>query len=271
VNTIAPVQSSRTEPGPYNSRTFAGTTGFVTGGGTGIGRAAALALAAEGCAVTVAGRTARTLEDTVRAVIAAGGSADYVICDVADENAVASAVRAALGNGDRLDFAVNCAGIDGDAIEMTAEYPTAKFDRIIATNVRGVFLSMKYELHQMAAQGFGAIVNVSSGAGLVGVPGFAAYSASKWAELGMTKSAALEYANRGIRINAICPGLVETPLWTKTVAVHPEEADRLIRAHPIGRIAKASEIADAIVWLCSNQSSFVVGAALPIDGGYTAQ
>lgn len=253
------------------NKQFEGKSAFITGGGTGIGRATALALAAEGCAVTVAGRTARTLEETVGEIEAAGGRARYAICDVADETAVANAVKSAAGRTGRLDFAVNSAGVDGEGPETTIDYPMDKFDRMMATNVRGVFLSMKHELLQMQAQGFGSIINISSGAGLTGVPGYAAYSASKWAEIGMTKSAAIEYAKHGIRINAICPGLVDTPLWQQSAAADEENANRLIGAHPIGRIAQASEIADAIVWLCSDKSSYLVGAALPLDGGYTAQ
>jgi NAD(P)-dependent dehydrogenase (short-subunit alcohol dehydrogenase family) len=253
------------------SRHFSRKTAFVTGGGSGIGRAAALALAAEGFTVTVAGRTKETLDETVRQIKAADGSARFAICDVADETAVMAALKVAIGHSNHLDCAVNCAGIDGEAPAMTADYPLDSFDRMIATNVRGMFVSMKHELAQMQSQGFGSIVNISSGAGLVGVAGFAAYSASKWAEVGMTKSAALEYAKHGIRINAICPGLVDTPLWAATASADPESAERIIQAHPIGRIATADEIAAAIVWLCSDQSSYVVGAALPLDGGYTAQ
>lgn len=253
------------------SRQFIGKVAFITGGGTGIGRAAALALAAEGCTVTVAGRTERTLKGTVREIQDTGGSARHAICDVADEDAVTAAVKTAIGDSGRLDFAINSAGVDGEGPELTTDYPMDKFDRMMATNVRGVFLSMKHELLQMQKQGFGAIVNIASGAGLIGVPGYAAYSASKWAEIGMTKSAALEYAKHGIRINAVCPGLVDTPLWAQSAAADKENADRLIAAHPIGRIAKPEEIADAIVWLCSERSSYLVGTALPLDGGYTAQ
>lgn len=250
---------------------FSAKTAIVTGGGSGIGLAVAIALAAEGCTVTVVGRTAATLEQTVDQIRAAGGNARYAIGDVADEDAVAAAVEVAVGNSNRLDFAVNCAGIDGEAPQTTVDYPMDMFDRMMATNVRGMFVSMKHELLQMRSQGFGSIVNIASGAGLVGIPGFAAYSASKWAEVGMTKSAALEYAKDGIRINAICPGLVETPLWDATARTDPATADRLIGAHPIGRIAKANEIADAVLWLCSDQSLYLVGTALPLDGGYTAQ
>jgi NAD(P)-dependent dehydrogenase (short-subunit alcohol dehydrogenase family) len=254
------------------TKQLTGKTAIVTGGGTGIGRAAALALASEGCAVTIAGRTRGTLESTVRDVEAAGGRARYAICDVADEAAVAAAVEAAIGDTGRLDFAVNSAGIDGgDNVMMTTDYSMKVLDEMIATNVRGMFLSMKYELRQMKKQAFGSIVNVSSGAGLVGVPGYSGYSATKFAEIGMTKSSAIEYAKDGIRINAVCPGLVDTPLIAKMLVESKAFADGLVANHPIGRIARSSEIADVIVWLCSDKSTYLVGAALPLDGGYTAQ
>lgn len=254
------------------TKQFNGKSAIVTGGGTGIGRAAALALAAEGCTVTIVGRTAATLERTVADIQAAGGDARYAICDVTDEAAVAAAVKVAVGQTGRLDFAVNSAGIDGDDKPvMTAAYSVDVFDQMIATNVRGMFLSMKYELLQMEAQGTGSIVNISSGAGLVGVGGYSGYCASKHAEIGMTKSSAIEYASRGIRINVICPGLVDTPLIAKMLEENKAFADHLVDSHPIGRIARASEISDAVVWLCSDKSSYLVGAALPLDGGYTAR
>ncbi|HEV7607168.1 MAG TPA: SDR family oxidoreductase [Steroidobacteraceae bacterium] len=251
---------------------FTGKTALVTGGGTGIGRAAALGLAAEGCTVTVAGRTAATLEDTVCAIEAIGGNARYAVCDVTVESTVAAAVKAAVGDSGKLDFAVNSAGIvGGDHFALTADYSVQTFDQMIATNVRGMFLSMKYELLQMQTQAFGSIVNISSGAGLVGIAGYSGYSATKFAEIGMTKSSAIEYAKRGIRINAICPGLVDTPSIAKLLEASRDFASRVVDSHPIGRIAKASEIADAVVWLCSDRSSYLIGAALPLDGGYTAQ
>lgn len=254
------------------TKQFLGKTVLVTGGGTGIGRAAALALAAEGCTVTIAGRTAVTLEQTVSDIRTAGGDARYAICDVTDEAAVAAAVKVAVGDSGHLDFAVNSAGIDGgDNAMMTAEYSMDIFDKMVATNVRGMFLSMKYELLQMQTQGFGSIVNISSGAGLVGVAGYSGYSASKHAEIGMTKSSAIEYAQRGIRINVICPGLVDTPLIAKMLEESNDFAEHLVDNHPIGRIAKASEISDAVVWLCSDKSTYLIGAALPLDGGYTAR
>jgi NAD(P)-dependent dehydrogenase (short-subunit alcohol dehydrogenase family) len=248
---------------------FAGKTALVTGGGTGIGRATALALAAEGCTVTVVGRTPATLEETVSLVQGTGGSARFTTCDVSDEDDVRKAVEVAVGDSGRLDFGVNSAGVSGgDQLQPTAEYSTEKFDGIIATDLRGTFLSMKYELKQMKAQGFGSVVNVASGTGLVGVPGFAGYTAAKHGVVGLTKTAALDYGPDGIRVNAIAAGLVETPLLAGRP---PEVMAARIAAHPLGRIAKASEIADAVVWLCSDQSSFVTGAAIPVDGGYTAR
>lgn len=251
-------------------RQFEGTAALITGGGTGIGRASALALAAKGCLVTVAGRTVATLEETVRQVKAAGGVASFVECDVTDERSVRSAVDAAVADSGRLDFGVNNAGVSGgDDQRKTADYATETFDRMFAVDLRGTFLSMKYELQHMTAQGFGAIVNVGSGSGLVGAPGFAGYCAAKHGVVGLTKSAALDYAADGIRINVICPGLVNTPLIA--TGRSPEYMAAMVAAHPIGRLAEAREIADAVVWLCSAKSGFVTGVALPVDGGYTAR
>jgi NAD(P)-dependent dehydrogenase (short-subunit alcohol dehydrogenase family) len=243
----------------------------ITGGGSGIGRAAALALAAEGYAVTVAGRTAATLEETVRLVTEAGGTAQYVVTDVHDEDAVRHAVQTAAGEAGRLDVAVNSAGLDGgNDAHPFIDYPVETLDLMMATNVRGMFFSMKHELEIMAAQGFGSIVNISSGAGLAGVPGYAGYVASKFAEIGLTKSAALDYAGRNVRVNAVCPGLVNTPLIADMVTENPEMHERLLASHPLGRIAEPEEVADAIVYLATNKSSYVTGIALPVDGGYLA-
>ena len=246
---------------------FAGRTALVTGGGSGIGRATALALAAEGALVTVAGRTRDTLEETVRLVQANGGAARHVVADVTDESAVEAAIEAAIGDTGRLDIAVNNAGYDGE-YQLTADYSTDMLDTMIAINIRGVFLSMKHELRQMTAQRFGSVVNMSSGAGLVGVAGFSGYTATKAAEISMTKSSALEVAALGVRVNALCPGLVETPMIA-TMDPAAEPMKSLLAAHPIGRIAQAAEIADAVVWLSSDKAGFVTGVALPIDGGYT--
>ncbi|MGW5431958.1 SDR family NAD(P)-dependent oxidoreductase [Streptomyces sp. NPDC004059] len=263
-------------PGPGRKRQdnmdqfLEGTTALVTGGGTGIGRASALALAAAGCTVTVAGRTVATLEETVRLIIDAGGAARHVECDVGDEQSVAHAVQVAVGDFGRLDFGVNSAGISGgDDLRKTADYPVETFDRMIATDLRGTFLLMKYQLRQMQAQGFGSIVNVGSGASVVGVAGFAGYTAAKHGVIGLTRTAALDYGPDGIRVNALVVGLVNTPLIAEGRS--PEVMAARVAAHPIGRIAEPEEIADAVLWLCSDRSSFVTGAALPVDGGYTAR
>jgi NAD(P)-dependent dehydrogenase (short-subunit alcohol dehydrogenase family) len=249
---------------------FEGTTALVTGGGTGIGRASALALAAAGCTVTVAGRTVSRLEETVGMITAAGGAARFVQCDVGDEQSVAHAVEVAVGSSGRLDFGVNSAGISGgDDLRKLADYAVETFDHMIATDLRGTFLSMKYQLRQMQTQGFGSIVNVGSGASVVGVPGFAGYTAAKHGVIGLTRTAALDYGPDGIRVNALVVGLVNTPLIAEGRS--PEVMAARVAAHPIGRIAEPEEIADAVVWLCSDKSSFVTGAALPVDGGYTAR
>ncbi|MFP6559215.1 SDR family NAD(P)-dependent oxidoreductase [Paraburkholderia sp. B3] len=254
------------------TRLFEGKTIFVTGGGTGIGQATAFAFAAEGATVTIAGRSENTLRDTVSEIVAQGGKARYAICDVTNEAAVQAAVAVAIGESGRLDVAVNSAGIDGgNQTYPTAEYPNEIFEDMLAVNVRGMFYSMKHELVQMVRQGFGSIINISSGAGLIGQPGYVGYSTSKTAELGLTRSAALDYASKGIRINVVCPALVNTPLIAKMTEENPELRKVLVAAHPIGRIAEPSEIADAVLWLGSDKSSFVTGIALPVDGGYTAQ
>ena len=247
-------------------------TALVTGGGTGIGRSAALALAADGYEVTVAGRTAATLEQTVKLVTHAGGIAKYVIADVHDADAVRHAVEIAVGDIGRLDVAVNSAGVDGgNDLHPLIDYPVETLDLMLATNVRGMFLSMKYELQIMAAQGFGSIVNISSGAGLTGVVGYSGYVASKHAEIGLTKSAALDYADRNVRVNAVCPGLVNTPLIADMVSENPAMHEQLAASHPLGRIAEPEEVADAIMYLATSKSSYVTGIALPVDGGYLAR
>ncbi|MEU4518986.1 SDR family oxidoreductase [Amycolatopsis sp. NPDC024027] len=247
-----------------------GTRAFITGGGTGIGRASAVALAAQGCFVTVAGRTQRTLDETVTLVREVGGSAAAVLCDVTDEASVAAAVAMAAGEDGRLDFGVNSAGVSGgDDLQPLADYSQQQFDRMIDVDLRGTFLSMKHELRHMVAFGRGSIVTIASGAGIVGVPGFAGYVAAKHGQVGLTKTAALDYGAQGIRVNAIAAGLVDTPLVAEGRS--PEVMAARIAAHPIGRIGRPDEIADAVVWLCSDRSSFVTGTAIPVDGGYAAR
>lgn len=200
----------------------------------------------------------------------AGGAATAVLCDVSDEDSVRHAVEIAAGDNQRLDFGVNSSGVSGgDDLRPLGDYSTEQFDRMIAIDLRGTFLSMKFELRYMAPFRKGSIVNIASGAGLVGVPGFAGYAAAKHGQVGLTKAAALDYGADGIRVNAIAAGLVDTQLIAEGRS--PEIMAARIAAHPIGRIGRPEEIAEAVVWLCSDRSSFVTGIALPVDGGYVAR
>jgi NAD(P)-dependent dehydrogenase (short-subunit alcohol dehydrogenase family) len=235
-----------------------------------MGLATAGAFARSGAAVTLADRDEQTLERATAGLRAEGYEALGVVCDVSDEEQVAGLVDRAVGDFGRLDFAFNNAGIQAPSTDA-ADEPAELFDRVDAVNLRGVWACMKHELRQMRAQGSGAIVNCSSLVGLVGLPGRAAYHASKHGVLGLTKSAALEYAPRGIRINAICPGTIETPMVEDMIAKGELDVPAAVSAQPIGRLGRTDEIAAAVVRLCSPGASFVLGVALPIDGGYTAQ
>lgn len=243
---------------------------IVTGGNSGIGRATAIALAREGAKVTVAARRASEGEETVRLVKEAGSDAIFVKTDVAIENDVRSLVEKTVETYGRLDYAVNNAGI-GEKMTPLVEQTSEKFDQIMNTNVRGVWLSMKYEIPMMIKNGGGAIVNTSSGAGLVGFPQMPVYIASKHAVLGLTKSAALEYAKSGIRINAIAPGGVETDMLMQTVGDDHQFLETFRSMHPIGRIGRPEEIANTIVWLLSDKASFVLGHTLLVDGGIVSR
>lgn len=243
---------------------------IVTCGNSGIGRATAIALAREGAKVTVAARRASEGEETVRLVKEAGSDAIFVKTDVAIENDVRSLVEKTVDTYGRLDYAVNNAGI-GEKMTPLVEQTSEKFDQIINTNVRGVWLSMKYEIPMMIKNGGGSIVNTSSGAGLVGFPQMPVYIASKHAVLGLTKSAALEYAKSGIRINAIAPGGVETDMLMQTVGDDHQFLETFRSMHPIGRIGRPEEIANTIVWLLSDKASFVLGHTLLVDGGIVSR
>jgi len=247
---------------------------LITGGGSGIGRATAVAFAAAGAKVVVADVDGSGGAATVAAISAAGGAAFFMAADVASARAVEALVAATIEGYGRLDCAFNNAGIQGELM-TTVECSEDNFDRVIATNLKGVWLCMKSQIAHMLANGGGAIVNNSSNFGLVGSPGMPAYSASKHGVIGLTKTAALEYAQRGIRVNAVCPGPVQTPLVDAILARQPELAEQIIASikarEPIGRMGRAEEIARAVVWLCSDEASFVTGAALPVDGGFVAQ
>ncbi|MBS0423695.1 MAG: SDR family oxidoreductase [Proteobacteria bacterium] len=249
---------------------FRGQIALVTGAASGMGLAAARAFAEAGASVALADIRADVLSAVTQELAAAGHRVIGVPGDISDEAYVKSLVEQTVTAFGRLDAAFNNAGIQSPAVE-TADVTSEVFDRINAINLRGVWLCMKYQLIQMRTQGSGAIVNNSSLGGLVGVPGRAAYHAAKHGLLGLTKSAALEYAAQGIRINAICPGIVETPMVTDMLKGETAVMKEMMKDVPIGRLGTAQEIADAVLWLSSPGASFVIGAALPVDGGYTAR
>ncbi|ABF89492.1 oxidoreductase, short-chain dehydrogenase/reductase family [Myxococcus xanthus DK 1622] len=249
---------------------FKGQVALVTGASSGMGLATAKAFAAAGASVVLADVNTAALTSAVDALTSAGHSALGVTCDVSDEAQVAALVRRAVEAYGRLDMAFNNAGIQAPPTDA-ADEPSDLFDRVNGINLRGVWACMKHELKQMRQQGSGAIVNCSSLGGLVGLPGRAAYHASKHGVIGLTRSAALEYAPRGIRINAICPGTISTPMVTDMLAKGELDLAGAIANQPIGRLGEAEEIAASVLWLCSPGASFVTGVALPVDGGYTAR
>jgi NAD(P)-dependent dehydrogenase (short-subunit alcohol dehydrogenase family) len=249
---------------------FSGQTAFVTGAGSGMGLATARAFARSGAAVTLADLPGDAIDAAEHELRDAGHRVLAVSCDVADEDQVATAVRRTVETFGSLDLAYNNAGIQSPVTDA-ADEPAEVFDRVNAINLRGIWASMKHELAQMRTQGSGAIVNCSSLGGLVGLPGRAAYHASKHGVIGLTRSAALEYAPRGIRINAICPGTIETPMVTRMIDSGDLDRAEAEANQPINRLGTAEEMAAAVLWLCSPGAGFVVGVALPVDGGYTAR
>jgi NAD(P)-dependent dehydrogenase (short-subunit alcohol dehydrogenase family) len=248
---------------------FEGKTAFVTGAGSGIGRATALAFAREGASVMVVGQKAESIQETVRLIEAAGGRAQASVCDVSQEADVIAAIDKTIEAFGRLDFAFNNAGIEQPNIPL-ADLPVDVFDKLIAVNLRGVFLCMKYQIPHLLEQGGGAIVNTSSGAGVKGFPTSGGYAASKHGVIGLTKTAALDYASAKIRINAICPGIIETPMMDRFSGGTPEGRQAVIAQEPVGRMGKPEEIAATVIWLCSDGAAFAVGSAFVVDGGQTA-
>lgn len=249
---------------------FTGCAALVTGAASGMGLATAKAFAASGASVLLADRSEDQVMEAAEAIATDGGKTVGFACDVTDETQVKDMVARAAAEFGRLDFAYNNAGVQSEAKE-TADLDSAEYDRVVGINLRGIWLCMKYELERMRSVDAGAIVNCSSLGGLVGIAGRGPYHAARHGVLGLTKSAALEYAGRGIRINAVCPGIIDTPMVAGMKQGESDAMDKLMAEVPINRLGTAEEIAAAVLWLCSPASRFVIGHALVIDGGYTIQ
>jgi len=241
----------------------------VTGGGSGIGRATATRLAAEGAAVVIAVLDTESGTETVADIEAAGGEAHFVETDVTAESDVEAMVETALDQYGGLDVAVNNAGVEG-AISSTPDQSVTDWEQVIAVNLRGVFLGLRAEIPAMLEDDGGAIVNTSSLAGLNGLRGGSPYAASKHGVLGLTKSAAAEFGTDGIRVNAVCPGVIETPMLDRT-REQSSQLDQAAAVSPMARSGQPGEVADAVVWLCSREASYITGESLAVDGGFNCQ
>jgi NAD(P)-dependent dehydrogenase (short-subunit alcohol dehydrogenase family) len=249
---------------------FSGKVALVTGGASGIGQACAQLFAREGASVIVSDVALEGGQHTVRLIEEDGGEASFVEADVSKAAQVEALAGRTVETYGRLDYAFNNAGIEGRMATNTADYPEEDWDRVIAINLKGVWLCMKHEILQMLSQGAGSIVNNSSVEGLVGLQGTSAYAASKHGVVGLTKTAALEYAQSGIRVNAVCPGLIRTPMVERYSRGDAEIEAQFAAVEPVGRMGTPEEVAEAVMWLCSEAASFVTGHAMAVDGGFLA-
>lgn len=249
--------------------TMKGKVALVTGGAAGIGRATALLFSEKGAKVVVADVTTEEGQDIADLIRKNGGEAIFVRCDVSKSKEVEALVNETAKTYGRLDYAFNNAGIEGKAAP-TADCSEENWDRTVAINLTGVWLCMKHEIPQMLKQRAGAIVNNSSVAGIVGFAGLPAYVATKHGVVGLTKTAALEYAKQGIRVNAVCPGVIKTAMVERVIGGNPSVEAQFVAIEPIGRLGYPREVAEAVVWLCSDAASFVTGIAMPVDGGFVA-
>ena len=247
-----------------------GKVALVTGGASGIGRATAVAFASQGAAVAVADVADKGGAEMAQTIAATGGRAIFAKTDVSQAVEVEALVNKVLETYGRLDYACNNAGIKG-TMASTAECSEENWDRTIGVNLKGVWLCMKYEIPQMLKQGGGAIVNMASVAGLVGFAGLPAYCASKGGIIQLTRTTALEYARDGIRVNSVCPGGIRTPMLDRIGATSAEMEESIVTMHPMGRVGEPHEIAEAVVWLCSDAASFVTGHQMVVDGGLVAR
>jgi NAD(P)-dependent dehydrogenase (short-subunit alcohol dehydrogenase family) len=248
---------------------YEGKVAFVTGAANGIGQATALAFAQEGADVVVVDLSEEGAKATARMIEEHGVRARPVKCDVSRSEDVQAALAATIEKFGRLDFAFNNAGVE-QPLAFTADIDDEVFERNMRVNLGGVFHCMKHQIPLMLKNGGGSIVNTSSGAGVVGIRGQAAYCAAKHGVIGLTKSAALEYAKEGVRINAVCPGIIDTPMIGRFTKGTEENRQRMIAQEPIGRLGRPEEIANTVLWLCSEVAGFAIGHAVVVDGGQTA-